>query len=432
MPLLGYDTATLKTARQVSAGGIGVLARATIRSLAAQLASLPHSSRYWTLLQKVFPQAPQIALLRSMQKLGGIDFQALGPEPQEFWGDPLSVDARCQQLFSRLLASERFEERGLLDLSYALRSDPEIVGAAIARAGLQLGLAHQQLRQNPALLDIALTAGSLLSAVPTVKRAHWERRARAGEDILGKPEFFHQAVIVYGPAALEYAPQVMLEDHGWMRKVAVLKTAALEYASPALIADQAFIQDVAESRPEALRYASPCLFERRDFCLWAVKTLPRLLGLLPIRFALDHEIAEAAVRTEIAALRWLNPALRRDPTLILRLVAITPIALRFASEELRANAEFVLQACRIDERCFSGASPDLLHNRQFVLQAMRIDANVLLDAPAPLREDAALQRIHRLRASSCLQHVSNLFMAMWIVAVLISIRQMVQTLTRQT
>ena len=176
------------------------------------------------------------------------------------------------------------DEEGTIDLlqhaSKELRSDPEVVLAAVEKDGDALQYASKELQGEK---DIVLAAVA-------------------------------QDTIDHGPNdALKYASKELQSDREFILEAVTNNGFALKYASQELRSDPEIVLAAVTNDCMAIKQASPTLKSNKTFILKAVTQAGYTLGFASKELKADREVVLAAVTNDGLAVLYASPTLQSDP-----------------------------------------------------------------------------------------------------------------------
>ena len=178
---------------------------------------------------------------------------------------------------------------------------------------------------------------------------------------------------------------------------------ALEHASDKLRSDREIVLAAVRQNGLALQHVSSELRSDREIVLAAVRQDGLALRYVSSELRSDREIVLAAVRQDGLALEHALDELRSDREIVLAAVRQDGLALRYVSSELRSDREIVLAAVRQDGLALEHASDELRVDREVVLAAVGCCATALRFVARSLRSDREIVLLAVLQDKAALQ-----------------------------
>lgn len=190
-------------------------------------------------------------------------------------------------------------------VSSELRSDFDVVLAAVQNNGQAIMFAHPSLHDNPEIMLASVkTFGDALSLAPTV--------VQSNKDIV-------LAAVSNSGDSLRYASAELTDDYE------IVKTA---------VSNQGY----------ALRYASSNQRGDRRIILAAVQRDGNLLRFASTELQNDREVVTEAIRQEPLALRFASSTLRSESNVVLAAVSRNAMCFKFATGALRGDFDLLQTA----------------------------------------------------------------------------------------
>ena len=248
-----------------------------------------------------------------------------------------------KELLDRLKNDKKFMIQAagsLIGLQYAsdaIKSDKDVVLAAVQRNGRSLRYASDDLKNDKDVVLAAISQyGGALSYV--------------GDELLKNDKEVVLIATRKDPSTLREVSDEFRNDKEIVLNILKNNSDAfgdwLQYVGPNLRGDKELMIKMAKKYYHAALYASDELKKDKDFMLAAVKKYGPMLQYASDELKKDKEVVLAAVRQYGGALLYANDELKKDKEVVLAALSTGADHIRFVDPELQ-NDEDVIKASKL-------------------------------------------------------------------------------------
>jgi K+-transporting ATPase c subunit len=261
----------------------------------------------------------------------------------------------------------------LKNLDDKLKSNKEVVLAAVKQSGSALDYASENLKSNKEVVLAAVKQndGAFLYA----------------SDKLKADKEFVLAAVKQSGSALHYASENLKSNKEFVLAAVKQSGSALDYASENLKSNKEVVLAAVKQDGDALYYASENLKNDKEVVLAAVKQSGSALDDASENLKSNKEVVLAAIKNIYSAIQYASENLKNDKEVVLAAVEKNGDALDYASENLKNDKEVVLAAVKQDGSALDHASENLKSNKEVVLAAVKQSGYALHFASENLKND---------------------------------------------
>ena len=298
------------------------------------------------------------------------------------WGWALQYASKSLKSDPKIVLSAVKQDGMALEYaSNSLQSDPKIVLSAVKQDGNALEFASKSLQSDPKIV---------LAAVKNGEKA----LEYASKNLQSEPKIASAAlrsrtlhmVQCWAPDFLK-ADEKFTSDSKFVLDALKVNASLLEYVGKKFRSDPKFALVAVKQWGSALEYASKELRNDPKIVLAAVKQSGEALEYATKSLKSDPKVVLAAVKQNGWALEYVSKDLRDDPKIVFAAVLQYGRALEFGSKSLKSDPKIVLAAVKQEGDALRYATKDLKSDPKIVLAAVKQDASALQYATKDLKSD---------------------------------------------